>query len=38
MISKTHPCIVKGCPILADGYQEYCMKHLEMVINNEHGR
>jgi len=38
MNSKKNPCLVKGCPTLADGTQEYCMKHLEMVINTEHGR
>ena len=31
-ISKKHPCIVNGCPTQADPYQEYCIKHLEMVI------
>ncbi len=32
-LSKKHPCIVNGCCILADPYQEYCVKHLEMVIS-----
>jgi len=31
-ISKKHPCMVNGCNILAEAYQEYCIKHLEMVI------
>ena len=37
-LAKKHPCIVRGCLILANPYQQYCIKHLEMVINNEHGR
>ncbi len=37
-LEKKHPCIVRGCPILANPYQQYCIKHLEMVISNEHGR
>lgn len=32
-ISKKHPCIVNGCPIPADPYQEYCFDHLQMVID-----
>lgn len=32
-ISKKHPCIVNGCPIDADPNQEYCFKHLQMVIS-----
>ncbi len=32
-ISKKHPCIVNGCKIPAGAYQEYCDKHLEMVIS-----
>ncbi len=37
-LAKKHPCIVIGCKFPANAYQEYCFKHLEMVINNEHGR
>ena len=32
-LSKDHPCIVNGCKFLAGRYQEYCDKHLEMVIS-----
>lgn len=32
-ISKKHPCMVNGCESEADPYQEYCFKHLQMVIN-----
>ncbi len=32
-LSKKHPCIVNGCYMSAEPYQEYCPKHLEMVIH-----
>lgn len=32
-ISKNHPCMVNGCPDDAESYQEYCVRHLEMVIH-----
>jgi len=32
-ITKKHPCIINGCVMHADPYQEYCKKHLEMVIH-----
>lgn len=31
--TKKHPCLVKGCKMSADPYQDYCIKHLEMVIS-----